>query len=168
MDSCYAPPTKPSISPSTSSVSSPPPPTTNPSGGGNSVANNSKTIPSKLKKTTVLPPTSTIRIRDNQRRSRARRKEYILELETKVRGYEHQGVEVAAEIQAAARRVVEMNRHLREEVEMLRGMLAEQTKGNGVKGPDAMDATVSTAAEKNVVPKGHNSNNNIYERRRKS
>jgi hypothetical protein len=53
------------------------------------------------------------RIRDNQRRSRARRKEYLQELETKLRHCEQMGVEASAEIQSAARRVLEENKRLR-------------------------------------------------------
>ncbi|EMC91909.1 hypothetical protein BAUCODRAFT_40476, partial [Baudoinia panamericana UAMH 10762] len=53
------------------------------------------------------------RIRDNQRRSRARRKEYLQELETRYRQCEQSGVEATAEVQAAARRVVEENKRLR-------------------------------------------------------
>ncbi|KAL8790065.1 MAG: hypothetical protein Q9213_000767 [Squamulea squamosa] len=89
--------------------------------------------------TAVTPPTSTSesanRIRDNQRRSRARRKDYILELEEKVRGFEQRGVEASAEIQTAARKVVEenlelreKNRALREENERLRALLGQGRK----------------------------------------
>ncbi|CAG5163622.1 uncharacterized protein ALTATR162_LOCUS6508 [Alternaria atra] len=53
------------------------------------------------------------RIRDNQRRSRARRKEYLHELETKLRSYEQIGIEASSEIQSAARRVLDENRKLR-------------------------------------------------------
>lgn len=53
------------------------------------------------------------RIRDNQRRSRARRKEYLNELETKYRTCEAIGVEASAEIQAAARKVLDENKRLR-------------------------------------------------------
>ncbi|KAF2659149.1 hypothetical protein K491DRAFT_216333 [Lophiostoma macrostomum CBS 122681] len=53
------------------------------------------------------------RIRDNQRRSRARRKEYLQELEAKIRSCEQMGVEASAEMQSAARRVLEENRRLR-------------------------------------------------------
>lgn len=70
----------------------------------------------------------TTRIRDNQRRSRARRKTYLEELEAKVRAYEAKGVEVAGEIQAAARKVVEQNRELREENERLRRRVAEHER----------------------------------------
>ncbi|EFX02784.1 hypothetical protein CMQ_2713 [Grosmannia clavigera kw1407] len=53
------------------------------------------------------------RIRDNQRRSRARRKEYQQELEQRVRTYEEQGIEASTEVQQAARHVSEENRRLR-------------------------------------------------------
>lgn len=53
------------------------------------------------------------RIRDNQRRSRARRKEYIQELEARLRQSELRGIEASAEIQMAARQVADENRKLR-------------------------------------------------------
>ncbi|KAL1798539.1 hypothetical protein ACET3X_002576 [Alternaria dauci] len=53
------------------------------------------------------------RIRDNQRRSRARRKEYMQELEAKLRSYEQIGIEASSEIQSAARRVLHENQKLR-------------------------------------------------------
>lgn len=53
------------------------------------------------------------RVRDNQRRSRARRKEYLQELETKYWTCEQVGVGASAEIQAAARLVVNENKRLR-------------------------------------------------------
>ncbi|KAL7919701.1 hypothetical protein ACQKWADRAFT_187592 [Trichoderma austrokoningii] len=54
------------------------------------------------------------RIRDNQRRSRARRREYIAELEQRLRNFELEGVSASSEVQLAARRVAEENRQLRE------------------------------------------------------
>lgn len=54
------------------------------------------------------------RIRDNQRRSRARRREYLQELEQRLRVCELQGIEASAEVQMAARRVAEENKQLRE------------------------------------------------------
>lgn len=60
-----------------------------------------------------LQETQLARIRDNQRRSRARRKEYLQELETKLRNCEQLGVEASTEIQAAARRVLDENKRLR-------------------------------------------------------
>ncbi|KAJ4300372.1 hypothetical protein N0V88_003046 [Collariella sp. IMI 366227] len=53
------------------------------------------------------------RIRDNQRRSRARRKEYVQELEHRLRQAEQQGIYASTEIQAAARKVAEENKKLR-------------------------------------------------------
>lgn len=53
------------------------------------------------------------RIRDNQRRSRARRKEYLHELEAKLRSCEQVGIEASSEIQMAARKVLDENRKLR-------------------------------------------------------
>ncbi|KAM4061822.1 hypothetical protein HRG_013378 [Hirsutella rhossiliensis] len=57
---------------------------------------------------------SLVRIRDNQRRSRARRREYVQELEQRLRVCELQGIEASTEIQIAARRVAEENKQLRE------------------------------------------------------
>ncbi|PKS09247.1 hypothetical protein jhhlp_003861 [Lomentospora prolificans] len=53
------------------------------------------------------------RIRNNQRRSRARKKEYVQELEGRLRKVELQGVNAASEIQVAARRVASENKKLR-------------------------------------------------------
>ena len=57
--------------------------------------------------------TLSARVRDNQRRSRARRKEYILELEERVRRFERLGVEATREVQAAGRKVAAENTLLR-------------------------------------------------------
>ncbi|KAJ3479633.1 hypothetical protein NLG97_g8272 [Lecanicillium saksenae] len=54
------------------------------------------------------------RIRDNQRRSRARRREYLQDLEQRLRLCELQGIEATTEVQVAARRVAEENRQLRQ------------------------------------------------------
>ncbi|ORY65364.1 uncharacterized protein BCR38DRAFT_196037 [Pseudomassariella vexata] len=54
-----------------------------------------------------------VRIRDNQRRSRARRREYLQELEQRLRVCELQGIEASTEIQQAARRAIDENRKLR-------------------------------------------------------
>ncbi|KAK3985972.1 hypothetical protein QBC44DRAFT_297851 [Cladorrhinum sp. PSN332] len=53
------------------------------------------------------------RIRDNQRRSRARKKEYVDELEQRIRDFEQRGVQATAEVQVAARKVAEENKKLR-------------------------------------------------------
>lgn len=50
---------------------------------------------------------------DNQRRSRARRKEYLQELEAKYRSCEAVGAEASQEIQTAARKVLDENKRLR-------------------------------------------------------
>ncbi|KAJ4329674.1 hypothetical protein N0V87_010664 [Didymella glomerata] len=47
------------------------------------------------------------------RRSRARRKEYLQELEAKLRSCEQVGIETSAEIQGAARKVLDENKKLR-------------------------------------------------------
>lgn len=62
---------------------------------------------------TTAQKANLARIRDNQRRSRARRREYLQELEQRLRAYELQGVEASSEVQQAARRVAEENRQLR-------------------------------------------------------
>jgi hypothetical protein len=56
---------------------------------------------------------AALRNRENQRRSRARRKDYIQELEQRLRQYEVDGVRATAEVQAAARKVSEENIGLR-------------------------------------------------------
>ncbi|KAI1934775.1 hypothetical protein LOZ66_005630 [Ophidiomyces ophidiicola] len=53
------------------------------------------------------------RIRDNQRRSRARRKEYLEDLERRLRRFEKLGVEATQEVQAAGRKAAEENALLR-------------------------------------------------------
>ncbi|QSZ34335.1 hypothetical protein DSL72_005926 [Monilinia vaccinii-corymbosi] len=68
------------------------------------------------------------RIRDNQRRSRARRKEYLQELEARLRQCEVQGIEASSEIQMAARRVADENKKLR-------NLLAQHGVGNDIVEP---------------------------------
>ncbi|KAG8425474.1 hypothetical protein J3458_002170 [Metarhizium acridum] len=64
--------------------------------------------------TTPAHKANLARIRDNQRRSRARRREYLQELEQRLRVCELQGIEASAEVQMAARRVADENKQLRE------------------------------------------------------
>ncbi|EXV04958.1 hypothetical protein E5D57_011732 [Metarhizium anisopliae] len=64
--------------------------------------------------TTPAHKANLARIRDNQRRSRARRREYLQELEQRLRVCELQGIEASAEVQMAARRVADENTQLRE------------------------------------------------------
>lgn len=65
--------------------------------------------------TTAAGPTSAsaIRIRENQRRSRARRKEYVETMERKLHEYERRGVDATLEMQQAARTVAVENTRLR-------------------------------------------------------
>ncbi|EME78611.1 uncharacterized protein MYCFIDRAFT_167957 [Pseudocercospora fijiensis CIRAD86] len=58
-------------------------------------------------------PSDLARIRENQRRSRARRKEYLQDLERKWRRCEKFGIEASVEIQVAAKKVLEENLRLR-------------------------------------------------------
>ena len=60
------------------------------------------------------------RVRENQRRSRARRKEYLEELEARLRNYESLGVQASVDLQHSARAVVVENARLREENAKLR------------------------------------------------
>ncbi|KAI5917777.1 hypothetical protein F4810DRAFT_726716 [Camillea tinctor] len=53
------------------------------------------------------------RIRDNQRRSRARRKAYVQELENRLKSFENQGIEVTCAMQKAAQKVDRENILLR-------------------------------------------------------
>ncbi|KAH6677071.1 hypothetical protein B0J14DRAFT_635830 [Halenospora varia] len=73
---------------------------------------------------TAAEKANLARIRDNQRRSRARRKEYLQQLETRLRQCELQGIEASSEIQMAARNVVDENKKLR-------SLLAQYTVGDG-------------------------------------
>lgn len=56
---------------------------------------------------------TAIRIRDNQRRSRARHREFVETLQRKVQEYERQGVQATLEMQRAARDVALENSRLR-------------------------------------------------------
>ncbi|KAE9966363.1 hypothetical protein BLS_007056 [Venturia inaequalis] len=57
---------------------------------------------------------SAEQVRDNQRRSRARHKEFVDDLKRRIQEYERNGVEVTKEIQQTARRVHEDNLKLRQ------------------------------------------------------
>ena len=69
---------------------------------------------------TSNPAPSAARIRENQRRSRARRKEYLQELEQKLSKCEQAGVKASVDIQLAARGVALENKRLRDDNERLR------------------------------------------------
>lgn len=72
--------------------------------------------------------TSSARIRDNQRRSRTRRKEYIHDLEQRLRSFERLGVTATQEVQAAGKKVATENILLRSLL-MLHGVTETQIKG---------------------------------------
>ncbi|GLA79105.1 hypothetical protein AtubIFM55763_001773 [Aspergillus tubingensis] len=56
---------------------------------------------------------SSVRIRDNQRRSRARRKEYIQDLEQRLQNFQTEGIHATREVQEAGRKVAVENSLLR-------------------------------------------------------
>ena len=60
-----------------------------------------------------ISPPSSVRIRDNQRRSRARRKELIEDLKQRLRIFEREGAQATIEIQIAAQEVATENYILR-------------------------------------------------------
>lgn len=74
----------------------------------------------KLETSPLSHESDLARIRDNQRRSRVRRKEYLQELETKLRKCELVGVQANVNIQEAGRKVSEENARLREENAILK------------------------------------------------
>lgn len=53
------------------------------------------------------------RLRENQRRSRARKKEYLVSLEARFQACQRTGIEANVEIQVAAKKVVRENKLLR-------------------------------------------------------
>ncbi|KAI1430925.1 hypothetical protein GGR50DRAFT_690122 [Xylaria sp. CBS 124048] len=83
----------------------------------------------------VRPAADTAQNRQNQQRSRARRKAYVAELEARVRAFEEAGVEATLEMQQAARGVAWVNARLME-------LLA--TKGVG---RDEVDSFLRRAGE---------------------
>ncbi|KAL2835570.1 hypothetical protein BJY01DRAFT_223430 [Aspergillus pseudoustus] len=86
------------------------------------------------------------RIRDNQRRSRTRRKEYVRELEERVRNYEKLGITATEEVQAAGRKVARENEWLRDLLG-LHGILASEvnqylaSRRNGKAGPALLESS---------------------------
>ncbi|KAL8814810.1 MAG: hypothetical protein Q9223_006001 [Gallowayella weberi] len=110
------------------------------------------------------------RIRDNQRRSRARRAEYVRELEAKVRAYEKEGVQATAEVQASARRVVEENGLLRQEVRGLREEMGRLREKNAGEDDERTKARLGLSGRKVDGKRKRlidNNNDNINEARRK-
>ncbi|KAF2176864.1 hypothetical protein K469DRAFT_742759 [Zopfia rhizophila CBS 207.26] len=68
---------------------------------------------------------SSIRIRENQKRSRARRKDLLESLQKRVQDFELKGVRATHEMQQAARRVAQENERLRSLL-ALHGVLREE------------------------------------------
>jgi hypothetical protein len=96
------------------------------------------------------------RIRANQKRSRARRAEYITSLESRLESCTRYGVELTAEIQRCALRVLEHNhrleedvRRLKEENGRLRTVLGEWERGEGErsKAGETYSAELETARD---------------------
>ncbi|PGH05875.1 hypothetical protein GX51_02654 [Blastomyces parvus] len=88
-----------------------------------------------------------IRIRDNQRRSRARRKEYQQDLERRVQKFEQQGVQATIEVQAAARKVARENTLLRSLLK-LKGVATveiDEYVSNAMGSENGADATLNGA-----------------------
>ena len=90
-----------------------------------------KPVASSSPSSQIISTGSAARIRENQRRSRARQKDYIHDLEQRVRHFENLGVQASLDLQVAARKVARENAVLwellrergvaREEVETLMG-----------------------------------------------
>jgi hypothetical protein len=70
-----------------------------------------------------------LRNREVQRRSRARRKDYIQDLEKRVWQFQRDGIQATAEVQAAARKVAEENSRLRSLLAK-HGISAAEIKGH--------------------------------------
>lgn len=101
------------------------------------------------------------RIRDNQRRSRARRKEYLQELEARLRQIDVKCMEASSEIQLAARRVADQNGKLRELL-MQHGVgddsIEAYLQSNPINGPDTKNEGQFNAASSHgtiQVPEQH-------------
>lgn len=102
-----------------------------------------------------------IRVRDNQRRSRARRKEYIQHLEQRLRSFETLGVAASQEIQQAGRKVAEENALLRsllvlrgvteDEIEAFLKSHDEYTPGGMLRSAPAINCSVKPPIRQWVV-----------------
>lgn len=85
------------------------------------------------------------RVRENKRRSRARQKEYIADLEQRLRRVQEHGVQATKEVQLAAQRVLKENIRLRQ---LLRHQgVDEYTISSWAKGDDYQASNLSTVAE---------------------
>ncbi|PYI02302.1 hypothetical protein BO78DRAFT_390355 [Aspergillus sclerotiicarbonarius CBS 121057] len=95
------------------------------------------------------------RIRDNQRRSRARRKEYTRDLEERLRSFEKLGVAASQEVQEAGRKVAKENALLRTLL-ILRGVTEDEIehflKTQSHNTPTQASSTVATGLRDTVAP----------------
>lgn len=101
------------------------------------------------------------RVRDNQRRSRARRKEYIQHLEQRLRSFESLGVAASQEIQQAGRKVAKENALLRSllvlrgvtqnEIEVFLKSHEQDAPGEMLKSAPAKGCPVTPQIEPSVV-----------------
>jgi hypothetical protein len=95
--------------------------------------------------TTRTPPHKAARVRDNQRRSRARHREYVDALRARIARHEREGAQASAELQRAARAVA------RENV-ALRGLLL--ARGVGEEALQRYVKTVAAASRETAVALG--------------
>jgi hypothetical protein len=104
---------------------------------------------SSIRKSKIQTGPSSTRIRDNQRRSRAQRKEFLDSLQQRVHEYERRGVMATVEVQQAARAVARENAALRrvlarhgvarEEIEREVRWANEGAAGDGVSSVERLD-----------------------------
>lgn len=91
----------------------------------------------------LVTSSNPARVRENQRRSRARRKEYLEELEARLRSYETLGVQASIDIQLSARAVLAENARLREEnaqLKIVNGKLNQGLEGKMEQNIDNVSA----------------------------
>jgi hypothetical protein len=108
---------------------------------------------------------SAARIRDNQRRSRARRKEYLEDMQKKLHEYERQGVQATLDMQQAARDVALENDALRlmlqrrgVSVDDITAFVHAFAAANGASTPQSshdLDLGQKTLGLKAVAPEEH-------------
>ncbi|KAL7791447.1 hypothetical protein V8C37DRAFT_157268 [Trichoderma ceciliae] len=95
---------------------------------------------------------AAIRIRENQRRSRARRKEYVEGMQRKLQDFESRGVSATLEMQQAARDVAIENSRLRLLLSH-NGVTIEAVENflQSFKGQDASEASEASEAEQQAA-----------------
>ncbi|KAG8628397.1 hypothetical protein KVT40_004270 [Elsinoe batatas] len=118
------------------------------SGASSPVGGGSVTSKAKAEKISNL-----VRTRENQRRSRARRREYIADLEAKYRRYEAMGAEASVEIQQAARKVLEENRRLRNIIQEY-GLNAEENEERPTEKLESLISKKRTLQDDGTLPSG--------------